>query len=427
LPPAYRATDRLTPERSALYHGHHMGPTPLGMIAHDFTGAMDSLAAFVETPGDTVVLLAPGDASSTALNLAVVAETQTASPDAAYAGVREAARRLAGRRLFKRVSSTLRGNIGPEIRAVLDETGGKALVCPALPREGRTVVGGVGRLDSVPLHLTEYGRDPVTPCRQSSLPAILRDHGVDGALVSLSDVRRGVNTLRDTLVAVTRQAVVVDAETDDDLRTIAHALASLGPGWCACASSGLSPHLADALGRSRVRAPRAPSARTHAPMLAVIGSTSSVSAAQVAFVQGHGDVAVVTLRADQLYGGGAAVAGAEMAALSALARGRHAVLTTSLSPVVPELRALVAPLLAGLAGRVITQSGLSALMLSGGMTALETCRALGIESVQVTSEVEPGVVSSHGVDCTGTNRTIVSKAGGFGDAGALARVLRAGG
>ena len=417
----------MTPGWAVRYDDRHMDSTRLGMIAHDFTGAMDSLAAFVESPGDTVFLLTPGDASCDTPNLAVVAETQTLRPDAAYAGVREAARRLAVRRLFKRVSSTLRGNIGPEIRAVLDETCGKALVCPALPREGRTVVGGVGLLDSIPLHLTEYGRDPVVPCRDSSLPTILRDHGVHGALVSLSDVRRGVDALRDTLVAVTREAVVVDAETDDDLRTIAHALASLGSGWCACASSGLSPHLADALGMSRIRGPRVPSARMHGPMLAVIGSTSSVSAAQVACVQGHDDAAVITLRAEQLCDGGAEVAGSEVAALSALAHGRHAVLTTSLSPVITELRALVAPLLAALAGRVITQCGVSSLMLSGGMTALETCRALGIESVQLESEVEPGVVSSRGVDRTGTNRTIVSKAGGFGDAGALARVLRAGG
>ena len=80
--------------------------TSIGMIAHDFTGALDSLVDFVETPGDTVVLLEPGEFPTDAMNVAVVAQTQTLSPAAAYAGIRDAARRLEGRQLFKRVSSS---------------------------------------------------------------------------------------------------------------------------------------------------------------------------------------------------------------------------------------------------------------------------------------------------------------------------------
>ena len=399
--------------------------TSIGMIAHDFTGALDSLVAFVETPGDTIVLLRPEDTVGDAKNIAVVAETQALSPAEAYTNVRDAARQLAGRQLFKRVSSSLRGNIGPEIRAVIDETGAKAIVCSALPREGRTVIDGIGRLNSIPLHLTEYGRDPTAPCLESSLPAILRDSGIDVSSVSLDVVRRGEEALRENLLASTSEAVVVDAETDGDLRTIGWALVGLDTSWCACAASGLSPHLAAALGqRGKVKGGR----HLHlgnGGILAVIGSTDPTSAAQVArLVELHG-TCVVRIEAPALCAGGPEVARWEEEVVHALACGRNAVLTTSLSVLIPHLRSEVAPRLGELAARVIGRD-VSALVLSGGMTALKTCRALGLASVQVLGEIEPGVVCSRGTDRDGIERTIVSKAGGFGDKRTLARLMGAG-
>lgn len=396
---------------------------PIGMIAHDFTGALDSIAAFVESPGDTVVLLEPEATAGTARNVVIVAETQTRVPDEAYSMVRDAARRLAGRRLFKRVGSTLRGHIGMEIRAVLDETGTRALVCSALPREGRTVVGGIGRLNSIPLHLTEYGRDPAAPCRQSSLPALLRDGGVEATCVPLRVVRQGAGALCESLLGATSEAVVVDAETDEDLHAIALALAGLGCGWCVCASSGLSPHLASAFGR-RSEAPLCALPQcSRRGVLAAIGSTSAVSAAQVARLDGLNDVRVISVQPEPLCVGGAMVSEWAEEAICALAVGRNVVLTTSLSTIVPGLVSEVAPRLGELAAHVACLGRVSTLVLSGGLTALHSCRALGIASVQVSGEVEPGVVCSRGTDRSGNARTMVSKAGGFGDAGTLARLL----
>ncbi len=411
-----------TTRRRSLPCRSTMG-TPIGMIAHDFTGALDSLAAFVEAPGDTVVFLVPGETAGNARNIAIVTRTQTASPAKAYARVRDAARKLAGRQIFKRVGSTLRGNIGPEIRAVIDETGTTALVCSALPREGRTVVDGIGRLNSVPLHLTEYGRDPSAPCRESFIPAILRDAEIDVSCVPLHIVRRGVNALHKTLLAAASEAVVVDAETDEDMRTIARVLAALGTGWCACASSGLSPHLAEALGRRAETTPCVEPQFANSGVLAVIGSTNTVSATQVARLGGLEKVTVIRIEAPALCTESPEATQWENEALRILARGKSAVLTTSLSPVVPYLIDEVAPHLGALAARVIRRGSVSTFVLSGGQTALNTCTELGILSVEVQAEIEPGVVCSHGTDGEGIDRTIVSKAGGFGDSEVLTRLL----
>ena len=411
-----------TTRRRSLPSRSTMG-TSIGMIAHDFTGALDSLAAFVEAPGDTVVFLVPGETADNARNIAIVTATQTASPATAYTRVRDAARELTGRHIFKRVGSTLRGNIGPEVRAVIDETGTTALVCSALPREGRTVVDGIGRLNSVPLHLTEYGRDPTVPCRESSIPAILREAKIAVSCVPLHTVRDGVEALHQTLRATTSEAVVVDAETDDDMRTIAWALAALGTDWCACASSGLSPHLAKALGRRTTAMQSTRPRFADSGVLAVIGSTSTVSATQVARLDELEKVTVIRIEAPALCTESPEVAHWVDKALGVLANGHSAVLTTSLSSVVPYLIDQVAPRLGSLAARVVQRGCTSALVLSGGQTALNTCNELGISSVEVQAEIEPGAVHSHGTDGEGIDRKIVSKAGGFGDSEMLVRLL----
>ncbi len=395
----------------------------IGLIGHDLTGAADRLAAFVEVPGDTAVFIRPPETSCQAKNVAILNETQMVSPAQSYAGVRDVARRLAGRQLFLELGSTLRGNIGAEIRAVIDETGTKAVVCSALPREGRTVVDGIGRLNSVPLHLTEYGRDASVPCRESSIPTILRNVGLDVSCASLDVVRAGVDALYRTLRLATSAAVVVDAETEDDLYTIARAIASLGTGWCVCAASGLSAHLAVALGRNGPMRQCEKPLRGASGVLAVIGSMRIASSAQVARLDASNDATIITTEPLALCSGGPEVARWEEEACTGLGRGRSVVLTTSLSAVVPHLSHQVAPCMGALAARIVRRSGVSNLVLSGGFTALNTCEALEIASVNVLGEVEPGVVCSRGADREGVEHTIVSKSGGFGDAGTLARVL----
>ncbi|HET9222651.1 MAG TPA: four-carbon acid sugar kinase family protein, partial [Roseiflexaceae bacterium] len=68
---------------------------------------------------------------------------------------------------YKKIDSTLRGNLGAELDATLDALGrGCALVCPAFPAQGRGLSGG-NLISSVaqPIHLpsllAEQSRRPV--------------------------------------------------------------------------------------------------------------------------------------------------------------------------------------------------------------------------------------------------------------------------
>lgn len=62
------------------------------------------------------------------------------------------------------------------------------------------------------------------------------------------------------------------------------------------------------------------------------------------------------------------------------------------------------------------------LVLTGGETARAVLDALGVDSVRVHGNVEPGVVLSSHPD---HRPVFVTKAGAFGDAGTLARTVQA--
>lgn len=79
----------------------------------------------------------------------IVIDTESrASPlDLAYTRVRDAARTLRGagvKTVYKKIDSTLRGNVGSELDAVTDELGKSlSLVVPAFPADRRTTVWGI--------------------------------------------------------------------------------------------------------------------------------------------------------------------------------------------------------------------------------------------------------------------------------------------
>jgi len=90
----------------------------LGIVADDLTGAMDSSGYFARRGLNTVVLLEP-DFSSTADVLVINTNSRAETPDIAHERVRHAVRNLSGRVIYKKIDSTLRGNIGTELEAAV--------------------------------------------------------------------------------------------------------------------------------------------------------------------------------------------------------------------------------------------------------------------------------------------------------------------
>ncbi len=135
----------------------------VAVVADDLTGSLDTAAPFAERCGPIQVYVTPPDVfSSSKPNSVLVSNTATRQDSAAVAAakVRQVTRALAASgfsRLFKKIDSTLQGNLGSEIEQMLACSEAKvAVVCPAFAAQGRRLEDGFLRIrdsSAEPLHL----------------------------------------------------------------------------------------------------------------------------------------------------------------------------------------------------------------------------------------------------------------------------------
>ncbi len=130
----------------------------------------------------------------------------------------------------KRIDSTLRGNIGAEIFAVLNNATDDlcAVIVPAFPSSGRICVGGYLLVNQVPLEKTEIALDLKTPILTSKVIDILKKQiNEEIGYIDLNDVLHGIETIKERLIEITNNKcrfIMVDAATNDDIYMIAEAV-----------------------------------------------------------------------------------------------------------------------------------------------------------------------------------------------------------
>ena len=130
----------------------------------------------------------------------------------------------------KRIDSTLRGNIGSELSAVLDNVNNDsyAVVVPSFPTSGRICVGGYLMLNQVPLEKTDISKDPKTPILTSRVKVLLEEQMKEKiGFIELHKVLEGVETIQNEICKEIKdgsKVIIVDATTNEDITKIAKAV-----------------------------------------------------------------------------------------------------------------------------------------------------------------------------------------------------------
>ena len=399
----------------------------LTIVADDLTGAMDSSGYFAEKGFDTLVLLGPdypleGDV------VVITTNSRADGPGLAREKVRQASRRLVGRPVYKKIDSTLRGNIGVELEATMEELGcEKAVVAPAFPAVGRTTVDGVLLVDGTGVAETQFAHDPVSPVGESHIPTLLeKATGQRAGCVAVGCVEAGPEALYRHISAMREAMVVCDATEQLHLTAIAQAAALAQGRWLLCGSGGLARELQLLLPRGTRPGRRAPSNPAHGPALVVVGTRNQVAAEQLDRARGETGLPILDLDVERLKdGNGTAVEVSRMAAEASrfLGQGRSLALTSTFSRYVPALKRTIPIALAEAVASALTASQPAGLFLSGGDIALEVCRRLSVSSIRVHGEVEPGVPAGEVVGGDAAGIRLVTKAGGFGTGAALIKSI----
>jgi D-threonate/D-erythronate kinase len=395
------------------------GQTVVAIIADDLSGATDTAVACVERGLRTVVALGETGDLGAAEAIAIDADTRRLTSDAAAAEMARHVRAhvtACGGLLFKKIDSTLRGHIGPEVAALLNarrhvtgRASGQrtiAVLAPAFPALGRTTVNGHQHLDGVPLEETELWRcEGITG--SASLLDMMNRSGLESRLVPIETVRRGAGSIRAAMTDAAKQVdvLVSDAETEEDLAALARASLEIGgdPVWVG--SAGLIGHLLDAADVSRQITNIPEPGLSAGPLLFVVGSLSSVSRRQAERLSKED---VVVLPIDSNVG---PTALADLLA-STLAAGKDVLLQSTPKAVLsrPDAVALCAALGELVAPHVWHIGGLFA---TGGETARAVLTGMGVKTLRPVTEIERGIPLS----VAGGPRPfpVITKAGAFGN------------
>ncbi len=154
----------------------------VGIIADDLTGANDTALQFKLNGAETTILLNPNienESAKTQQIWAVSTESRNIPPEEAFEKVKNATQFLADNFnpdfFYKKIDSTIRGNIAVEVMSMLEVLKwDAAIIIPAFPQEGRITVGGYHMLKGIPIERTEMARDPHSPIYESHLPTLLK-------------------------------------------------------------------------------------------------------------------------------------------------------------------------------------------------------------------------------------------------------------
>ena len=383
------------------------------ILADDLTGAADT-ASRCRAAGltATIFLTAPRPPLPAGV-VAFTSDSRHLPPQAAARRVAEVATPLAGvdALWYKKIDSTLRGNIGAELDALLDVLGAPvALICPAFPAQGRGLVNG--KLMA-----------PGGPRVGVHLPSLLQEqsrHPVQA--LSLVDVRsgelaerfqrRGAEGQRGGGATDAPRLLVVDAQTEEDLAAIVDAAVTIS-GVLLCGSAGLIGEVARR-GKPDTDLPGfGKPGRSVSGVLVVVGSGSEMAHRQInGLLTAYPSAIGVTVEPGHTPD---IPTDARRLLLHQPPPPPGAVLDG------PEARQRAA-LLADVALAQIERSRPGLLLLVGGDTAVGVLSRLGVEQLRVQAELLPGMplcVAKVG----GRALRVVMKPGSFGDDNALVELL----
>lgn len=212
----------------------------IGIIADDLTGANDTALQFFMKGSNTEIIFEAQECPQNHLNIgtwALTTESRNIDAKLAAQKVWENASKikeiLGVENFYKKIDSTLRGNIAVETLAMLDAIEyDAAIIAPAFIQEGRMTIGGYQLLKGVPIERTDAARDTYAPIYDSYIPDILKKQVNETlhdsiATIELKTVTKGALAITNKineLVDNGKKLIVTDAVSATDLEQIVLAI-----------------------------------------------------------------------------------------------------------------------------------------------------------------------------------------------------------
>ena len=203
------------------------------VIADDLTGSNATCSLFKKIGLRAAsILKLQGDRNYDVDVISYSTASRGLDKEEAYNKVSEAIKILKNKDVLvynKRIDSTLRGNIGTEINAMLDnlEDDRIAVVVPAYPDSGRIVVNKTMLVNGVLLENSDAGKDPKTPIKTSCVESLVqKDIKYSSTYFTLSDIAQPIEEIAKKIQEAIKKSrvLIFDAVNNEDIIKISKAI-----------------------------------------------------------------------------------------------------------------------------------------------------------------------------------------------------------
>jgi len=411
---------------------------PIVVIADDLTGAGEIGSILVENKKKPFVLneeLSKDDIGTLTAEydgLILNLNSRILDSKSAYNKIKSLLnqfKEIQDRLIYKKIDSTLRGNLAEEIEAILDlNCVDIVLLAPALPKSERITIGGYHLVDQLPIVRSRYARDIAGNLKSSYLPALFSNKSkYKVGKILLEVVEEGTKSIINSIMAQYKSGkriLISDACTDEDLYNIKEAILNINLSVLPIGSAGLF----------RQFFPKRELNNAY-PCLVVCGSLNKIARGQVERLISEDKTEYIELNLSHMF---TEDKERELkkdikTARISLAKGYDTILTTpekeykifsETSHARIDFKMKINEFLAVIVAEIIKTCKLSGLILTGGSTALAIMQNLKAKGMEIKRDLDFLIPVGNLKGGPFDGLPVITKAGGFGGEDVLIKAVK---
>jgi len=410
------------------------------VIADDLTGANDTGVQFAKKGYNTKLLIFGKQSTIMIPDNADVFVIDTETREAESKTAREVLRDILKKInmnendiFYKKVDSTLRGNVGVEIEEIMNIL--KKDICifsSSLPSQQRMTVRGYLIVNQKPLGLSEYSSNHLKQGENSFIPFLLKKQtDFPVGQIDLKDVVKGQKTILSKINELSQKGnkiIVIDSTNEEHLKDIFASGLKFGGSVLFSGSAGLANHFPNINNKHEVLKIKVEDNKS--PVMVVAGSRNSIMEDQINYLKNRLNVSELRIDLEQVFSNKDKILDGYTSVCLEAIKGNHDLVIHTDAIYNEEklinkklmlkyhlnFRALeicIKNFLGELTSKIIKNSDVRNLILTGGDVALGVCKELGIYNMSILDELLPGIPLTI-AHYKSYNLNIITKAGGFG-------------
>lgn len=335
--------------------------------------------------------------------------------------------------VYKKVDSTMRGNIGAEIEEIMKFL--QKDICifsPSFPSHQRVTIDGFLMVDQKPPGKGEYSSHQLNQEENIFIPSILKKQtNFSFGQIYLKDVARGQKAILSKMNELYKKGnkiIVLDSTIENHLRDIFNSGLKFSGTVLFSGSAGLANHFP--INNNRPEKLKANIENIKSPVIVVAGSRNSIVGQQISHLKNSLNFPEIKIELEQLFSDrGRILENYTAKSIELINTGQDLLIYTdaiynerqSINKKLMvkyhlsfrELEIEIKKIFGKLTSEIIKNTKARNLILTGGDVALGVCEELKIYSMNILDELLPGIPLAI-ANYKNYKLNIITKAGGFG-------------